>query len=270
MKVITFLFPAVLFIALAISISAQETEKKTVEVGDTKTSTEPVEIEKTSKDPETPLPKEEPEAQIAKVFDEEPKVVLNSTKESVSQNKPFFVSPPTKKLSKPFEPQDNDDEYHKGEFYIGFSGAFVVDDEIGFEPGFNASGVYYFHKYIGAKVDFSATFQDIGGGDHAIYNFTGGVQFKDSSKSKTIKPFFHTLVGVSRHKDDFDFTPRGDFGETGLSTIFGGGLDIKVSDNIDIRAFQLDANPIFFSRDITGFRRTYVNTRYGAGIVFNF
>lgn len=163
-----------------------------------------------------------------------------------------------------------DDEYHKGEFYVGYSGALVVDDEFGFEGGVNVSGVYYFHRYVGAKGDFSATFQDISSGTHSLYNVTGGIQFKDSLKSKKIKPFAHALVGVSRHKDKFDFAPRADFGETGLSTIFGGGLDIKVSDNIDIRAFQLDINPIFFSRDITGFRRTYLNFRYGAGVVFNF
>jgi len=269
MKATTLLFTTVLFIAFAIGVSAQETEKTTVKTGGSKISTEPVEIEKTSKNSEKLLRKEKPETQTAKVFDEEPKIGLTSMKKSVSQNN-LFVRQPTKKLIEPIKPQDDDDEYHKGEFYVGYSGALVVDEELGFEPGINASGVYYFHRYIGAKVDFSATFQDIGGGTHSLYNFTGGVQFKDSSKSKTIKPFFHTLVGVSRHEDKYDFAPRATSGETGLSTIFGGGLDIKVSDNIDIRAFQIDANPIFFSRDVTGFRRTYVNVRYGAGVVFNF
>ena len=163
----------------------------------------------------------------------------------------------------------NDDEYHKGEVYLGFSGAITLDDEIGFEGGGNVSGVYYFHRYIGAKVDFSATFQDISTGTHSLYNFTGGVQFKDSSKDKKYKPFVHALVGVGVHKDTNDNFPQFDRETTGLSTIFGGGLDIKVSDNIDIRAFQLDINPIF-SEDRTGFNRTFYNVRYGAGVVFNF
>jgi hypothetical protein len=165
--------------------------------------------------------------------------------------------------------QTTDEEYHKGEVYLGYSGAIVVDDEFGFEGGVNVSGVYYFHRYIGAKADFSATFQPISGGDHSLYNLTGGVQFKDSSKSKKFKPFGHALAGVAFHKDTNNAFPQFGVDSNGLSLIFGAGLDIKVTDNIDIRAFQLDINPIF-TQGFGGSDITYINIRYGAGIVFNF
>ena len=266
MKGIKFLFVATLFISLTIGSSAQEMETKAAGTVDGENSKKSAEIKKA---PKPVTNKEKLTAKTAEVFDKEPKIVLNPKTEDFSHNR-LFVRPPAKKSTKPPKSQNVDDEYHKGEFYVGFSGALAVDDEVGFEGGVNVSGVYYFTRYVGAKGDFSGTFQDISGGTHSLYNVTGGVQFKDSLKSKKIKPFAHALVGFSRHKDVYDFAPRGGNREKGLSTIFGGGLDIKVSDNIDIRAFQLDINPIFFQRDRTGFRRTYLNFRYGAGVVFNF
>ena len=46
--------------------------------------------------------------------------------------------------------------------------------------------------------------------------------------------------------------------------VIGGGLDIKVNKRIDIRAFQFDANPIYFDES------TYLNMRFSTGVVFKF
>jgi len=52
--------------------------------------------------------------------------------------------------------------------------------------------------------------------------------------------------------------------ETGLAGAFGGGLDIRASDRIDIRAFQFDYNPTRV------FDSTQHNFRIGVGIVIHY
>ena len=50
--------------------------------------------------------------------------------------------------------------------------------------------------------------------------------------------------------------------ETGLAGAFGGGLDIKLSNHVDLRLVQIDYNPIKFQDGIQK------NIRLGIGIVF--
>jgi opacity protein-like surface antigen len=66
------------------------------------------------------------------------------------------------------------------------------------------------------------------------------------------KPFGHALFGVANQKVDVD-SPQlpaifgiSDFSvnETSFAMAFGGGLDIKLNDRIDIRAVQIDWNII--------------------------
>lgn len=266
MKALIFLLAIVFLNALAIGISAQMIESETLAVSNQQNSTEPDKTEGNKNDEKNSVTSGEDTKisftdQIAKDSAE----IFEVPQEDFNLN---TTQKPLKLAAAP-KTQNDDDEYNKGEIYLGYSGALVIDDEFGFEGGVNVAGVYYFHRYIGAKVDFSATFQPISSGDHELYNLTGGLQFKDSSKSKRLKPFAHVLVGYAKHKDSFDNFPQFSLDRNGVSTIFGGGLDIKVSDNIDIRAFQVDINAIFLE-DTTGFNGTYSNIRYGAGVVFNF
>lgn len=89
-------------------------------------------------------------------------------------------------------------------------------------------------------------------------------------------PFAHALVGTARVRNEIDvsndvciaivpspcppdFTEK----ETGFAAAFGGGIDIRASNRIDIRVIQIDYNP-------TGvFDRTQHNFRIGVGIVFH-
>lgn len=109
-----------------------------------------------------------------------------------------------------------------------------------------------------------------------VYNFLGGVQIKDNSSETKFKPFVHGLFGAAHARDRVDITEQGciaifpspcpsDFTnkETGWAAAFGGGIDIRASDRIDIRVIQVDYNP-------TGlFDRTQHNFRIGVGIVFH-
>ena len=158
--------------------------------------------------------------------------------------------------------------------------------------GFEVSGVYNLSRYFGVKGDFSAHFnstrfnETIPGtptvdisvkNSNSLYNFLGGVQVKDNSTEGTWKPFAHALVGAAHARSKFTeltctvagtgtpcptgFTDE-TFSDTGFAGAFGGGLDIKVSDNFQIRAIQVDWNPVRMG----GF--TNNNVRIGAGIVF--
>ncbi len=157
--------------------------------------------------------------------------------------------------------------------------------------GFNVSGVYNLTRYFGIKGDVSGTYNskrftgtaDAGGtpftvsvrNSSSLYNFLGGVQVKDNAKSGRLKPFGHAMIGAAHARtkvSDYTCTPStvcaavtipdSTFSDTGLAGAFGGGLDIRLNNKIQIRAFQADYNPV---RSNGAFQH---NFRFGAGIVF--
>ncbi len=192
-------------------------------------------------------------------------------------------------------------DYKKGEFFIGYSaGRFetagagpatqaqtgVSDNQ--WLHGANVSGVYNLSRYFGIKADVSGTYNKTkfsfpvttGASTqtvsfdrrHSLYNFLGGVQIKDNNDDKKLKPFVHGLVGVAHVRNKVSNTvctttnqincgQIGSFNENGLAFAFGGGLDVRVNDRIDFRAFQIDYNPITFDESTTN------NFRLGIGIV---
>lgn len=175
-----------------------------------------------------------------------------------------------------------------------FSGS-LFNDRRSFN-GAEAAVVFNVHRYVGIKGDFSAAYRNedfsfqTGTGTTAntinvrtsnqLYNYLGGVQIKDNSSNARVKPFAHALVGAATGRTRFKNVTCSDTSaasgcstiisnglassdsETGLAGAFGGGLDIKLSDRIDLRAIQVDYNPIRFSGS------TDNNFRIGIGIVF--
>ena len=195
------------------------------------------------------------------------------------------------------------DDHKKAEVYVGYSNGqvdtgFDSGDDLGdfLEDrrtfhGVNVSGVYNLTRYFGVKADVSATYNgtrdtfDFSSGgtqftvsaktNNSLYNFLGGVQVKDNSRSGRFKPFAHALVGAAHARtrvSDFTCAPQNlcatvvippeSFSDTGFAGAFGGGLDIRLNDRFQVRAFQVDYNPT----RIEGF--TQHNARIGAGIVF--
>lgn len=192
-------------------------------------------------------------------------------------------------------------DYKKTEVFVGYSNnqvdtgadtgnsvqSFFRDRE-NFN-GFNASGVYNVSRYVGIKGDVSGTYKrqtttgefTVGNtvgtvrfdNNRALYNFLGGVQIKDNSSDAKVKPFAHALVGAGHARINVkNATCTGGItvcpsfiasdNETGLAGAFGGGIDIKVSDKVDIRAIQVDYNPIKFNGGTSN------NLRIGVGVVF--
>lgn len=191
-------------------------------------------------------------------------------------------------------------DYKKTELFAGYSNGQVdqgVDtgdslnsflrDRANFN-GFEVSGVYNVHRYVGLKADVSATYKNvrysypvtIAGNtqniafdtNNSLYNFLGGVQIKDNATEGRLKPFAHALVGAGHGRTEvknltctsvstFVCGTIGKSSETGVAGAFGGGLDVRLNDRFDFRAFQVDYNPIKFDG------RTDHNVRFGIGIV---
>ena len=165
------------------------------------------------------------------------------------------------------------DDYKKWEFFGGYSALFfdnlagdtgsaAVDDVLGDRQtlrGFNLAVTRNFHKYVGATFDYSLHLREdefsrpAGSGtiDTTVQNFLGGIQIKNNSEDgPTFKPFGHALFGVAVQKVDVD-SPNlpavfgiSDFhtNETSFAMAFGGGLDIKLNNRLDVRVAQIDWN----------------------------
>jgi opacity protein-like surface antigen len=188
------------------------------------------------------------------------------------------------------------DEISKGEFFAGYSINRVDFDETGDSDvdeafnegrnfqGFNVSGVYNFSKYVGLKADVSGHYKNFSANvpgftnqpkiNASLYNVLGGVQVKNNSKERKVKPFAHALfgVGIAKAKLNDAFCQEA-FGtncpaefresETAFSMAFGGGLDVRASRRVSFRVFQVDYNPIRKDGQTTN------NIRFSFGIVFH-
>ena len=186
------------------------------------------------------------------------------------------------------------DDYKKFEFYAGYSHNLrdpIIDDGdlvprwVHFN-GFNTSITGNLSRHVGVKFDFSGyykttitPFGSIARGatiNSQVYNYLGGIQVKNNSSEKVFKPFAHALVGVAQARSRVRISNevctailpslcRPDFTETEtvFAGAFGGGLDIRLTNRIDLRVVQFDYNPTRF------FDSTQHNTRVGIGVVFH-
>ena len=133
--------------------------------------------------------------------------------------------------------------------------------------GFDGSVTYNVSRYIGIKGDFTAHFKSQSFVDkftppgvtqtlantERLYNFLGGVQIKNNSRTARIKPFAHALAGFARYtnrqQQTLDLFPQFNFTiedhETSFAMKLGGGLDIRAGKRIDIRVIEIDYNPVF-------------------------
>jgi Outer membrane protein beta-barrel domain len=191
------------------------------------------------------------------------------------------------------------DDYKKFEFFAGYSHNRVdtgigdddpslrdiIDEREGFN-GFETSITGNLSRHFGLKFDFSGHFKsqrfpfgstasavDV---DSQLYNILGGIQLKDNSSESTFKPFAHALVGVAHARNRVNFSNNfcvaivpspcpvdSTTTETGFAGAFGGGIDIRASNRVDIRVIQFDYNPTRL------FDSTQHNFRIGVGIVFH-
>ena len=135
--------------------------------------------------------------------------------------------------------------------------------------GFNGSVTYNFTRYWGAKFDLTlhthgedfqstlvvnplttvtnGTFKT----SQSDYQYMGGVQIKDNKRDgPRFKPFAHVLAGISDQHFSIDETSPTNtqlvkLSKTGFGMKFGGGIDYKLTKNLDARFIQFDFNPIW-------------------------
>ena len=191
------------------------------------------------------------------------------------------------------------DDYKRFEFFGGYSHnridtgigdddpslRDIIDEREGFN-GFNTSITGNVSRYVGLKFDLAghyksrsfpfANIENAVDVDSRVYNFLGGVQVKNNSSEATFKPFAHALAGAAHARNRVEINnllciaispnpcpPNFTETETGFAAAFGGGLDIRASNRVDIRVFQIDYNPTRL------FDTTQHNFRIGVGIVIH-
>jgi opacity protein-like surface antigen len=183
------------------------------------------------------------------------------------------------------------DDFQRAEVGVMFShnrvdtgGAFNPDPNDTSRDGFNGVNVdagYNFTRYLGAKADFSyhRKSQDFGpvvvGGENLhvdanLTQFMGGIKIQDNSTATRVRPFAQALFGVGHVSVDASGTstglPNTNFSdsETGFAAAVGGGLDIRVHRNVDLRAIKVEYNPVRIQGE------TDNNIRIGVGLNFRF
>lgn len=147
------------------------------------------------------------------------------------------------------------DEYRRAEGFVGYMYKNVEGDSFN---GVNASGVGNFHKFVGAKFDFSwSKGPDILGTRPDSYTYMGGIQLKDNRvDGAKVRPFGHLLLGGETQK-------FGAISDTAFTMAIGGGLDYNISDRYSLRLIQADYQPAFPGNGTTN------QTRFSVGVVFH-
>ena len=116
--------------------------------------------------------------------------------------------------------------------------------------GWNSSVTGNVTKRLGIVADFSGHYGDELEGSILVkedaHSFLFGPRF--SFRRKRLSPFVYALFGATRfHQSATVSGQKFSASDTGFSSAFGGGLDIKVNDRIAIRSFQIDYfRPNFF------------------------
>ena len=159
--------------------------------------------------------------------------------------------------------------------------------------GFNASITYNFHRYIGAKFDFTTAShgEDFSSplqisappappiaatlkGSQDIQEYLFGIQIKDNKKeSQHFKPWAHVLGGFGRDSITLEETAPSssrliDYNRTDFAMKLGGGLDWRVHKNIDVRLIQFDWNPITRGDIVVGGRIGTIPSRLQNNYLF--
>jgi opacity protein-like surface antigen len=119
--------------------------------------------------------------------------------------------------------------------------------------GWNASVTGNVNRWLGLTADFSGHYSDGGPADvvrerQRAHSILVGPRF--SLRRKRATPFAYALFGGIRYRAELsapalNFFVSGE--DTGFNMALGGGLDVKVSRRVAVRAFQLDyMRPTFF------------------------
>lgn len=136
------------------------------------------------------------------------------------------------------------------------NGAFNNDKSRDGLYGFNVEGAYNISRSWGVQADFSYFQKQFEAGPvdltSRLTQMMGGIKLQDNANATRLRPFAHALIGVahaSKLPRAFDGSSSSSGGVvsvnsgTGPAFVLGAGLDIRLTRNLDVRAFQIDYNP---------------------------
>jgi hypothetical protein len=174
----------------------------------------------------------------------------------------------------------NAEVYPKNEVFVGYSYENADINSLTISPGrtglqgINIEYTRNINKFVGITADFSGhlkreSFTTATGDfqhNREQYNLLGGIQFKARNKTR-VTPFAHALLGGGFFRGfSAILAPAGNTyffdNAKSFAIAFGGGLDIRASKRITIRAIQADYNPTFFGQQRQN------NFRLSFGVVF--
>jgi hypothetical protein len=151
-------------------------------------------------------------------------------------------------------PAIGQNEYPKGEVFGGFSYASI--DTGGSREnayGWQASVAGNFHKNLGIVGDLGGQYKSIAGTTVHANEYLFGPQFNYRVEKANV--FVHGLFGGAT-------IGGGGESENGFAMGIGGGVDVKISDHLAFRVFQVDYVPTHI---LGAWQHNY---RVGVGIVF--
>ena len=139
-----------------------------------------------------------------------------------------------------------------GDVFVGYS--FLSIDPGPFRDresvhGFDVSGTGHFNDWFGLTAEVSGHYES---GD-AIHYVMGGPRFTYRDDDSRVEPYGHVLAGAAFLNSS---------GRFALGV--GGGVDVKLSDKVAIRAVQVDYAPIAVEGS------TIHNVRVSSGVSFRF
>ena len=127
--------------------------------------------------------------------------------------------------------------------------------------GWNGALTANLTQNVGITADFSGGYKSVSGANTKLYTYTFG-PVVSARKDAPFVPFAHALFGGFHQSLDV----LGVSGSTnGFAMEIGGGVDVRMSDKLAIRAGQFD----WVSLHANG-GSSNNNFRYSAGIVFHF
>jgi hypothetical protein len=148
-----------------------------------------------------------------------------------------------------------------------------IESLLGNLSGWNGGVTVGMTKNFGITADFSGYYKNINttldGTEFdtklRAYTFLFGPQFQKNGEQ--LRPFVRALFGLARGtaKAKIDGESVAQASRNVFAGSLGGGLDVRVSSRIAIRAAQLDYYPF---RSSEGGGLTFNNFRFGAGIVY--
>ena len=158
---------------------------------------------------------------------------------------------------------------------VDTKGAFNNDKSRDGLFGFNLQGAYNISRFWGLKADFSY-FQkqfEAGSADFTsrLFQIGGGIKLQDNANTTRFRPFAQALIGVAHASKLPRLLQENSSGRlvavlngTGPAFTLGGGFDIRLTKKLELRALQIDYNPVRLKGE------SFHNVRLGIGLNFRF